>query len=118
MMGQIIRLFAPLFGYLVIDFTASISCNSCAFDALDLINAQSASLRSFIAAESRAEQRADSPARNRQLAKTPQAEISGRRKLLRPKSPDENSSGRSLWKVFLNFFCHFSCCLRSEVENV
>ena len=33
-----------------------------------------------------------------------QAEISGRRKLLRPKSPDENSSGRSLWKVFLNFF--------------
>ena len=33
-----------------------------------------------------------------------QAEISGRRKLLRPKSPDENSSDRSLWKVCLNFF--------------
>ena len=32
------------------------------------------------------------------------AEISGLRKLLRPKSPDENSSGRSLWKVCLNFF--------------
>ena len=43
------------------------------------------------------------PGRNHQLTKA-QAEISGRRKLLRPKSPDENSSGRSLWKVFLNFF--------------
>ena len=28
-----------------------------------------------------------------------------RRKLLRPKSRDENSSDRSLWKVFLNLFC-------------
>ena len=35
-----------------------------------------------------------------------QAEISGRRKLLRPKSPaDENSSGRSLWASVLQFFC-------------
>ena len=43
-------------------------------------NAQSASLRSLLAAE--------------------------RRKLLWPKSPDKNSSGRSLWKVYLlNFVC-------------
>ena len=33
-----------------------------------------------------------------------QAKISDRRKLLRSKSSDENSSGRSLWKVFLNLF--------------
>ena len=42
-----------------------------------IINAQSASLRSLLAAESGAEQRAESPGRNRQLTKTPQAEISG-----------------------------------------
>ena len=32
------------------------------------------------------------------------SEIFGRRRLLRPKSPDENSSVRSLWKVFRNYF--------------
>ena len=48
------------------------------------INAQSASFRSLLAAESRAEQRA-------------QVEIASWQKLLRPKSPvNENSSGRNL----------------------
>ena len=44
----------------------------------------------------KAEQRTESPGRNRKLTKTPQAENSGWRKLLRPKSLDETSSGRSL----------------------
>ena len=46
------------------------------------INAQSASLRSLLAAESRAEQRA-------------QVEIASWQKLLRPKSPDENPQGEA-----------------------